>query len=384
MEFFDFIDPVELEKPDEYYLKKKNLFSHKIDVYTQNSEIRDLSEYEIAILGVPEDRNSHNKGAALSPDKIRAELYRLVENETKLKIIDLGNLKQGNTYSDTYVALKEIIGYLLGNNLSIVLIGGTQDLTLPVFQAFENYQQKINLTCIDSRIDAEVDAIDLNSESYLLEILLKKKKLFKFVNVGHQAYFTEKSSIDLLSKLFHDAIRLGEIRNDLKMIEPVLRDSDIISLDIGAIRQSDAPGYFRPSPNGFYAEEACQIARYVGLGEKVRFFGIFESNARFDQNNHSAALVAQMIWYFIDGFYCRSNEIPSDNSSNFQTFIVAHEDLNEDMIFYRSQKTDRWWLEIHNPKNEDNIIVACSHNDYLTACNHEVPDIWWKTHQKTG
>lgn len=384
MDLFDLIDPVELEKPDEYFLSRKDLFSHKINIHTENFNLSELSQQDIVIIGVPEDRNSFNRGAALSPDRIRSELYKLIQPSDKLKIFDIGNLKSGNTYSDTYFALKEVVVRFLGDNLNIILLGGSQDLTLPVFQAFENYQKKINLVTVDSRIDANPEAIEVNSESYLLEILLKKKKLFKYANLGHQAYFTEKNSIELLNKLFQDAIRLGEIRNDIKMIEPVLRDTDIISFDMGAVRQSDSPGYFKPMPNGFYAEEVCQIARYAGTSDMIRFLGIFETNANLDRNNHTSALAAQMIWYYIDGIANRVIEYPDAQNSDYKTFIVTHNDLDHEMIFYRSMKTDRWWMEIPNIKENNQVVVACSHNDYQTACNHEVPDLWWKTYQKLG
>jgi formiminoglutamase len=380
----DYLDTVELDKPGEFFIQSNELFSRTITVNTANTELGDLSNFNVAILGIPEDRNSNNKGSALAPQIIRGELYKLISPVTRQKIVDLGNLKPGNTYNDTYFALKDVIYQLLCDNLTIILIGGTQELTIPVFQAFENYQEKINLTVIDSRIDLNKDAIKTDADSYLLEVLLKKSKLFKFVNVGHQAYLTERNNLDLINKLFHDAIRLGEIRNDIKKIEPVLRDTDIVSFDIGSIRQSDAPGHFRANPNGFYSEEGCQIARYAGTSDFVRFFGIFETNSRLDNNNHTAALAAQMIWYFIDGLENRVIETPETDNANFKTFIVTHTDLDHEMTFFRSMKTDRWWLEVPNLKKGTTTIVSCSHDDYQIACSHEVPDIWWKTFQKLG
>jgi arginase family enzyme len=271
---------------------------------------------------------------------------------------------------------------LLCDNLIVVLIGGTQELTLHAFHAFENYQEKINLTVFDSRIDSHKEALKSTSDSYLFELLLKKGKLFKFVHAGHQAYLTDKHNLELINKLFHHAIRLGEVRTDLRKIEPVIRDTDLLSFDISCVRQSDAPGYFRPTPNGFYAEEACQISRYAGTGDNVRAFGIFEINTRIDINNHTAAVAAQMIWHFIDGVECRIIENPSDLDSNFKTFIVGHTDLDYDMTFYKSMNTERWWLEIPSIKGEEPVIISCSNDDYQLACNHEVPDIWWKNFQK--
>ena len=382
MELLDYLDPVELEKPEEYYLQSEDIFSKNIDIHTASFEFSDLSRYDVALLGIPEDRNSFNKGAALAPDTVRSELYKLISPISKTKVVDLGNLKVGNTFTDTYFALKEIAYNLLCNDIILVIIGGTQELTLSIFQAFENYQDKINLTIFDSRVDSHKEALKSTSDTYLFELLLKKRKLFRFVHAGHQTYLTDKHSLGLINKLFHDAIRLGEIRRDIKMIEPILRDSHLVSFDIGSVRQSDAPGHFRPTPNGFYAEEACQITRYAGTGDLVRVLGVFEINPKFDINNHTAALAAQMIWYFIDGIECRNIETPAGEDSNYRTFIVGHTDLDFDMTFYKSMNTERWWLEIPNVKGEESIIISCSHDDYQTACNHEVPNIWWRNFQK--
>ena len=261
MELLDYLNPVELEKPEEFYLQSDELFSKKIDIHTASFELNDLSEYDIAILGVPEDRNSFNKGASLAPDKVRGELYKLIASNAKTKIVDLGNIKPGNTFSDTYFALKDLSYKLLCDNVILIVIGGTQELTLPIFQSFELYQDKINLTVFDFRIDSHKNALTSNSDSYLFEILLRKRKLFKFAHAGHQAYLTDKHNLELINKLFHEAIRLGEVRSDIKKIEPILRDSDFVSLDMGCIRQSDAPGHFRATPNGFYSEEALNCRR---------------------------------------------------------------------------------------------------------------------------
>lgn len=384
MELLDFIDPVELERPEEYYLQSKEVFSKKIDIHTASTPIEDLSTYTIALLGVPEDRNSYNKGASLAPDKIRSELYKLMSPVSKTKIIDLGNLKQGNTYSDTYFALKEVTYQLLCNDVILVVIGGTQELTLPIFQAFETQQKKINISVFDSRIDSHSDALESDSSSYLFQLLLKKQTLFKFTHIGHQTYLTDKQNIELVNTLFHEAIRLGEIRNNIKETEPLLRDTDIVSFDISCIRQSDAPGNFKPVPNGFYSEEACQISRYAGTADLVRTFGVFETNPKHDMNNQTSALVAQMIWHFIDGVEFRSIEQPSAENANFKTFIVGHTDLDYEMTFYKSMVTQRWWLEIPSTKNSEPAIISCSQDDYDSACNHEVPNIWWKNFHKLG
>jgi formiminoglutamase len=382
MDLFDLLDPVSLEKPLEHLIASPNVLAKNITIHTPDSRPGSLDEYQLAILGVPEDRNSHNRGSSLAPEKIRAQLYPFYKISHKLKLVDLGNLKQGNTFSDTYIALKEVLVQLFAHNLVVIIIGGTQELTIPIFQSFEALKQNINLTTIDRTIDMINDSVRTTAESYLSELLFKKRLLFKYCNLGHQLHLTDKESIDLVNKLYHDAFRLGEVRSDLSMVEPILRDCDIVSFDISAVRRADAPGFFNPSSSGFTSEEACQLSRYAGLSDRVGVFGLFEINPRLDPADHTANLAAQIIWYFIDGFTCRTPEFPESENKNFKTFIVGHSDLDYEITFYKSLISERWWMEVPNPKKSIAILISCSYSDYQAACKQEVPDIWWKSFQK--
>jgi arginase family enzyme len=382
MDLLDLLDPVSLDKPEIPLISGANTFVQNIAVHTPDFKLGDLSAFDIAIVGIPEDRNSQNKGASLAPDKIRAQLYQLIKIDEKVKIIDLGNLKQGNTFNDTYSAVKEICRTLLSANLVTILIGGTQELTIPVFQTYEKLKSNVNLTSIDRTIDLMEDSINSSSETYLSEIIFKKRSLFKFCSLGYQLHLTDPGNINLINKLYYDACRLGEIRSGISMTEPVLRDTDIVSFDISSVRQSEAPGFVNPSPNGFYSEEACQLSRYSGLSEKASVFGLFEVNPKYDLNAQTINLAAQIIWYFLDGYSCRKMEFPASENKNFKTFIVGHSDLDYEITFYKSTISERWWMEVPNPKNNQSVIISCSYADYQKACEQEVPDIWWKSFQK--
>jgi len=271
---------------------------------------------------------------------------------------------------------------LLGNDLVIVLLGGSQELTVPIFQAYENLKSNINLTTIDRTFDIVKDSVKFNAQSYLTEILFKKSKLFQYTNLGHQAHLCDKENIELINKLYFDALRLGQVRGDMSSVEPFLRDTDIVSFDISALRMADSPAHYNPSPSGFTAEEACQLSRYAGISDRVSAFGLFEMNPRFDRNLQSAKMAAQMVWYFIDGFASRKREIPESENNNFKTFIVGHSDLDYEITFFKSLHTDRWWMEVPNPKGKNSMLVSCSYADYKSACEQEVPDLWWKSFQK--
>jgi hypothetical protein len=162
-----------------------------------------------------------------------------------------------------------------------------------------------------------------------------------------------------------------------------MRDANMVVLDIASVKQSDAPAHKFSSPNGFYSEEICQIARYAGISDNVSIFGIFELNPVYDINEQTSKLAAQVLWYFIDGVNARQKDFPMPDSQNYTKHIVSFEKSDQNIVFYQNNYNKRWWMEVPYPKLHDkNIIIACSYNDYINACNQELPERWLKTLQK--
>ncbi|MFO7658064.1 MAG: formimidoylglutamase [Bacteroidales bacterium] len=379
MDLNDYFDPVDLVKPDDIFINNPSLFGKNIRINTPSAPIDEISNYSIAIIGVPEDRASHNRGASLAPDIIRGKLYQLFKLHEKVNIIDLGNLKTGNTFNDTYIGLQDVLLELYNNNVTIVLIGGTQDLTLSCFKALEQVKKSINLLTVDATVD--LNDSPSASDNYL-SMIIDSPRLFRYTNIGHQQYLTDTARLDEAEARLFDFVRLGTLKEKLFLVEPYTRDCDLISFDIGAVKQGDAPGRTGASPNGFFADEACQVARYAGMSDHNSCFGIYEVNPRYDLNNMTVHLAAQMIWYFLEGFSMRNQEYPSAESKDFKSFIVSHNDMEHDISFYKSLKTERWWMEVPVVSTGRKIMAACSVDDYKQACNHDIPDMWWKTFRK--
>ncbi len=360
-----------------------------INCYTDRDNFPVLENAQIAIIGVPEDRNSvNNNGCAFAPDCIRRFLYRLSQGNFNLDIVDLGNIKRGHSVKDTYIALSSTVSDLLKRNIVPIIIGGSHDITYAQYRAYESLEQIINIVAIDARFDMGAVEDELNAESYLGKIILHQPNfLFNFSNIGYQSYFVDQTAIQLMSKLFFDIYRLGQVRENMEEVEPIVRNADMLSFDISAIRQSDAPGNMNSSPNGFYGEEACQIMRYAGLSEKLSSIGFYEINPKMDRNDQTSHLTAQMIWYFIEGFNNRKTDNPLINKTDFLKYRVSLKDNQYEIVFHKSNKSGRWWMEVpylpkKGSKYERHHLVPCSYNDYQTACNVEMPDRWWQAYQK--
>ena len=375
----DYFNPVSIEGPDFEHLTAQAGFPHNITIHTDNTPVKDIGKYKIALFGVPDGRNSPNTGSMKGPDMIREQLYKLAKIPGRSKIIDLGNMKQGVTFNDTIAGLTDILSLLISENLFPVIIGGSSALIPAVDKALSQFLNKYTFTAVDSRIDFSNERKEPDSFNYLNAIINNHKSTFShYINIGYQTYLNDQQIINRFLKRRSELIRIGDVRQAIYLTEPLFRDSDVAIFDISSVRQSDAPGTISPSPNGFYGEEICLLSRYAGISDKLRVFGLFDVNPEFDIRNQTTGLAAQILWFFLEGFSQKQYETPVLNISNSGRFIKYHvriTDLDDDLIFVKSNLTDRWWIELQTEKDQ-NIYVACSHKDYLKANRNEVPDRW--------
>lgn len=383
-----FLDPIESEDST-VVASEKSLLAGQITRNIAEKPFPDISTYQVALIGVEENRLSPaNPMPPGGPDLIRQHLYRLQSGNFRLNIADLGNIKQGHTPEDTYAALTSVMAELLENNVVPVVLGGSQDLTYSCYKAFEQLRRIINIVAVDREFDLGSDDSEMSSQSYLRRIIMQQPNyLFNFSNIGYQTYYVAQDNIKLMENMFFDVHRLGMVRAAMAEVEPLIRNADLLSFDISAIRASDAPGHAQAGPNGFFGDEACQLTRFAGLSERITSIGFFEYNPLFDPRGFTAELIAQMIWYFLEGLYHRKNEDPTHSTDDFIRYFVPVHSADDGIVFYRSSKTDRWWMEIgtrHNIRAEyrRHNLIPCSQKDYQTASQNDIPDRWWKAMQK--
>ena len=375
----DYFNPVSIEGPDFEHLTSQAGFPHNITIHTDNAPVKNIGKYKIALLGVPEGRNSPNAGSLKGPDIIRGQLYKLAKIPGRSKIIDLGNMKQGVTFNDTIAGLNDVLSLLLSENIFPVIIGGSSALIPAIDKAVSQFLTRYTLTAVDPRIDFSNERKEPDSFNYLNAIINNHKSSFShYINIGYQTYLNDQQIINRFLKRRSELLRIGDVRQAIYLMEPLFRDSDVAIFDISSVRQSDAPGTISPSPNGFYGEEICLLSRYAGISDKLKVFGLFDVNPELDIRNQTTGLAAQILWFFLEGFSQKQYETPALNISNSGRFIKYHvrvTDLDDDLIFVKSNLTDRWWIELQTEKDQ-NIYIACSHEDYLKANRNEVPDRW--------
>lgn len=381
---FDFLVPVKDKVLAFSEFLPAQALGKNIHKHTKQDGLPVFANATVAIVGVLESRNAfEKKPEKMDVDSIRIQLYRLMMGNWNSTILDLGDIEEGETVEDTYFVVKEVVAGLLEENIIPIIIGATQDITFATYRAFDKIVDMINMVSIDSRFDFGEDDELISSHSYMSNIITDKpNNLFNFSNIGYQSYFNAQEEIDLMERLFFDAYRLGEIASDISLAEPVLRNAHLVSLDVRAIRASEMGLSANFSPNGFTGREICALARYAGISDKVSVFGIYE----IENSSLSFQLVAQIIWYFIEGLSFRVVEKPTTKSEDFTKFTVPTD--TDELIFFKSHITDRWWVEVpsilpEHTKTNSIALLPCTEQDYLDACNQQIPERWLKAYKKS-
>ncbi len=388
MDLNGYFDPVSLDRPEFHFLPEKHSFSRNIAIHTPDQPIKNLDRYQLALIGVPQEKAAYIKGSASAPDKVRGMLYQLRKINKNVQVYDLGNLKTTDKINDTYYALRDITLELLERKVLPFFIGGSQDLTYGPILALQKLNGIRQVLTVDPRLDFWMEnESGIHSRNYL-DYLFNESSLkhFTYANLGHQQYFIAENQVDALEKSYMESVRLGELRNDIRIAEPLIRDADLVSIDMNVIRHSDAPGVTTPSPNGLFGDDVCAITRYSGLSEKVRVCGLFELSPEKDLNDQTSHLAAQCIWYFIDGLSFRVKENPVDTPEHIRKFIITPDGIDQELIFHKSNISERWWMDIPvtNPETGKNYYISCSHDDYKRACNNIIPDRWWRFFHRLG
>ena len=385
---FNFLSPVSDSVLAHNELLSAQALGRKLKIHSAQHGIPDLEGVNVAILGVLENRNDVNYiGEEFQLNEIRKSFYSLFPGSWNTTIADLGDINRGESVEDTYFALKEAITILVKKNIIPLILGGSQDLTYANYRAYDALIPMVNIVNVDAQFNLGDSSKPIKNNSFVGKIILDQPyNLFNYATIGYQTYFNSQEEIDLMDNLYFESYRLGAISNDVTIVEPVLRDANIVSIDLTSVKGSEVSLKQKYSPNGLDGKEICAIARYAGISNKVSSFGVYEYKPSKD-DELTSMLVAQILWYFVEGVNYRVKDDDFSDDRNYQKYITLVE--SEELIFYKSNKTGRWWIEIPflseiNNKLKRHTLLPCMHQGYVDACNNKVPDRWYKALQKNS
>lgn len=374
-DFSDFLSAKHFKDLIELSEYKPLQFAHTIQA-AQHGYL-DFATADIVLIGCGERRGEDFKSAySDAPNAIRKAFYELYNWYPNIAIADLGNIVQGATLSDSRAALKVMLNELHKAGKIAILLGGSQDLTLQQYDVYRNAAQAVDVAVIDSHIDLEDDEGASPAQSFLMDILTGEPNYVRnYSHIGFQSYFTNPKMLETLDKLRFDFFRLGVVRENMEAMEPVLRNCNLLSVDLAALRACDAVFNKAASPNGFFGDELCLLMRHAGMAKNLNSIGIYGYHPEADHNEQGAKLVAQMLWYFLDGYRIRQSEATMEQKEQFVTYDVPFADY--EARFIKSKITGRWWMQL-----PDQSYIPCAESDYNQAVHNEIPERWIREQER--
>ena len=323
-----------------------------------NKITSEIKENSIVLLFVSDYRGANGDAESQDFTGIRREFYKLSQLDFDIPIIDLGDLVSGKTPQDSHYILQEVLSVCHQKGAIPVIVGGSNDLAFSLFSALNYHQQDINYTQISNLVSLKQDE-EIHESTFLSKILGSKNFSVKnYHHLGYQKHLNEMDSVNLIKEVQFDIIRLAEMMNSTEKTEPYFRKADLVTINCDAIETFSEAFSMNPQVNGLNRREICAYMKEIGLSEKLKTVGIFNYNIYSDsQLNHQ--LLAQMIWYLIEGINIQKSH-PKEKS--YETFFVLIND--EQYAFKRDVFNNLWYFG--EDENIDNCI-PCSRSDFDEA-----------------
>ncbi|RYF86335.1 MAG: arginase, partial [Chitinophagaceae bacterium] len=341
-DLMEFLEPIPVHELNEDEGYTDGQLGKHISIFEE--ELPDLEGIDIVLLGVTESRGEGFFAAdSNAANIIRKHLYQLNYWHTEIRMADIGNVKKGASLNDSYAAIKTVLAELLRLNKTVLILGGSHDITMAQYGAYVSLNQQVEATVVDAMIDLRGES-PIRSQNFLMEMLTGESGMVRHYNhIAFQSYFVHPRMLETMDKLRFDCYRVGTVTEHIDEMEPVLRNSHLLSFDISAIKHSDAPAN-KNCPNGLTGIEACMLTRYAGLSNQLSSFGVYGYRPQDDVEEMTAKQISQMIWYFIDGKNRGKQEPALNERALFNEYHTAFAEV--DTVFLQSKRTNRWWMQM--------------------------------------
>ena len=331
-----------------------------------------LGDFKVALVGL------RKPGAPNSFVALREELYALFAHGQSLPVIDLGDVEMALPGTGDASGEKSACALhkLLAAGIFPVVFGENILSVGSVYDAVKAHRKTVAATFILPSATLGNAQEPISGSNVLAHFMKDYGRELEALNVvAYQSYLTSPADMQRLGDRYCELLRFGAVRENILRAEPLLRDADVLCAGVNAVRQCDAPAALDPSPNGLYAEEMCHLLRLAAFSDKLKACYLGNFSLANDGQRQTAKLIAQLIWHIADGVACRVSDNPAE-AKTCRRLQIEMGGKDQQLVFYQSKITDRWWMAIPVDKRDAVRIVPCERSDYEKALRLEIPDRW--------
>ncbi|MCE2789635.1 MAG: hypothetical protein LW630_06945 [Saprospiraceae bacterium] len=303
------------------------------DTYAEEGKIPALMGFGLALI-------TWNREAG---EAVRKSLQQFHNQFKNIQIIDLGQLLSNDTD-----ALQSLCQDVKHSRILPVFIGLELQHITQLAGRFS-----WNVYHVANRITQAPETVDVSMS-----------------HISYQRHFSRLEEIYHIEEHSFNSLSLGKMRTFPTLLEPVLRDAQMLHIDLNCLRKSDAPNIGHALPTGLNAEELCQLAKYAGLGDRLECLSVM-AGENMKAESPEAAIIAETLWYFSEGLNMNAHDLP-EASSDISEFIISAENMEMDYEFIRHNLTQKWWFRIQN--EDQRSYLACAADEYQSTVDNELPD----------
>lgn len=281
---------------------------------------KNVNRPAVQLIGFPSDKgveiNGGRPGASKAPKRIYEELLKLTphpvhfDRHSKLleKTKKLTVLECSDDVSADHESLGKSITACLADLVIPVVLGGGHETAYGHFLGYAKSELPVNIVNIDAHADVrEFKGGKAHSGSPFRQAVESESGMCRSYNVyglnpasvsaGHLTYVRKQGDA-----VFEGSLSVDGILNRLNLFE---QGSIMVTMDMDAVSQADAPGVSAPNASGISKGDWLQLAYGFGKHPKVTSFDLSEVNPEFDRDNQTVKLAALTVWYFLLGVALR-------------------------------------------------------------------------------
>jgi len=265
-----------------------------------NTAMNELRSGEIAVLGVPFDRNSSfRRGPALAPVHIREALFSESTNMWTEKGIDLGTMSGWKAFDDlvlsdsdietAFATIESVISELLKRKARVVALGGDHSITYPIMRAYGRKYSELSILQLDAHPDL-YNELHHNRYSHACQFarIMEENLVQRLVQVGvrsitgHQREQAKRFNVEIIEMI--EKTRIDE----LTFTGPVY-----VSLDMDCLGPAFAPGVSHHEPGGMSTRDVVEIIQ--NLKGNLVGADIVELNPELDPSKITGMVAGKLL-----------------------------------------------------------------------------------------
>lgn len=278
------------------------------------SDLKQRDQPQAVILGFPSDegvrRNGGRPGAAEGPLAIRNALYRLAPDPRSAAFAallrrtrDLGDLEVSGDVERDQQSLGEALSSYLMSGAFVVVLGGGHETSYGHFLGYAKSGQSVDILNWDAHPDVrELVQGKAHSGSPFRQALEDPSGACRRYTVaGLEPSAVARAHLDFVER-HGQAIWSQEISLDaIALLYAAAATPTLVSLDLDAISQAEAPGVSAPNAGGLSSRLWLDAAFQAGRSRSVTSADVVELNPRLDIDGHTARLAALTVWWLLRG-----------------------------------------------------------------------------------